>query len=53
MKIVYWPDGCWCDQDEIHQMTHKSDDFAVLEIPDDVHYEDHQIDSMVQDLISS
>lgn len=52
MRIAYWPDGCWCDIDEIKEMTHKSDDFAVVELDDELAYEDWQIDEWVRGMIS-
>ena len=47
MLIHFWPDGCWCHPDELDQMTHKSDDYGSLELPDDT--DEHQIDTLVFD----
>lgn len=30
-RAVYeWPDGTWCWHDELHEMTHMSDDYALV-----------------------
>ena len=31
--IYMWPDGVWCYEDELPEMTHKSDDFTMIKIP--------------------
>lgn len=49
MRILYWPDGCWCEESELPQMAHKSDDFGTLVLPDENHYEDWQVDMLVQE----
>lgn len=28
--ICVWPDGTWCYQDQLHDMSHMSDDYIVL-----------------------
>jgi hypothetical protein len=45
MKICYWSDGCWCWEDELEGMSHRSDDYAVTE-PEFVN--DYLIDEWVQ-----
>lgn len=32
MKICYWPNGTWCYHWEREQMSHMSDDYAVVEM---------------------
>lgn len=32
--IYVWPDGIWCESDELSQMSHKSDDYAKVAILD-------------------
>lgn len=29
-RYIVWPDGSFCEPDELHEMAHKSDDYAVL-----------------------
>lgn len=33
--ICVWPDGTFCDPDELHEMTHMSDDYAKVAVGDD------------------
>lgn len=34
-----WPDGTWCEHDELSQMTHMGDDYGIIECaPDAVEY---------------
>ena len=35
-KIYLWPDGEWCDEEDVGQYTWKSDDYELLDVPDDV-----------------
>lgn len=28
--IALWPCGTWCYGDEVHEFTHKSDDYEVI-----------------------
>lgn len=49
MKICYWADGTWCLDYELPEMTWKSDDTGVIEVPDENAYEDWQIDMMVRE----
>lgn len=30
LDVILWPCGTWCYRDEIHEYTHKSDDYEVL-----------------------
>ena len=30
--IAEWADGTWCNKEEIHEMTHMSDDYALREV---------------------
>jgi hypothetical protein len=32
MKYAVWPNGSFCELDEVHEMTHLSDDYTVAEI---------------------
>ena len=42
MKIALWPDYEYCPIDEIEEMVfNKSDDYTVIEIPDNVDIDDH------------
>ena len=52
MKILYWPNGCWCEESDLHQMSHKSDDFASFTVHDSDGVTDDEIDKFVQTLIS-
>jgi hypothetical protein len=45
VKVVYWPDGVWCYDEEKHSMTHRSDDYGFLSLPAGCTEED--IDSSV------
>lgn len=29
-----WPDGTWCERDEVEEMNHMSDDYIVLSVTD-------------------
>ena len=44
--VYYWPDGIWCYENELSQMTHKSDDYSNAMFPDD--FDDHKIDEEVR-----
>ena len=41
-KIAVWPDGSWCEEEDIEDSIRigsgyaKSDDYMVVEVPDDV-----------------
>lgn len=50
MKIYYWPDGCWCDEAELEQMGHKSDDYTFVILGDQL--DDDEVDGIVQELVS-
>jgi hypothetical protein len=30
MLIYYWPSGEWCYEEELHEMSHLSDDYSRL-----------------------
>jgi hypothetical protein len=30
--VAEWPDGTWCDLDEISGMTHMSDDYQIMHV---------------------
>lgn len=32
-NLAVWPDGTWCYKDELHEMTHMSDDFQRIYWP--------------------
>ena len=49
MTIYYWPDGTWCTEDEIEEMTHMSDDYGTFTS----FATDEEIDDEVQKLISA
>lgn len=44
-KIFVWPDDCWCREDELESMSHKSDDFTICYYPEN--YSDDEIDKSV------
>lgn len=44
--IYIWPDGAWCYEDELEEMSHKSDDYSIQEIPAD--FSDTDIEIFVQ-----
>ena len=48
--IFYWPDGCWCHACEFNKMSHKSDDFGLLEVSVDV--SDDEINRLVDRMLS-
>ncbi len=29
IEVYVWPDGTWCEKDELFTMTHMSDDFTL------------------------
>lgn len=43
--IYVWPDGVWCHDEELSQMTHKSDDYSKMELP--IELSDQEIDAHV------
>lgn len=43
--ILYWPDGTWCEPCDLRYLGHKSDDFTLMDIPDN--YDDEQIGKVV------
>ena len=43
--IYIWPDDTWCLPDELEEMSHKSDDYYIQEIPDT--YTSDQIEQFV------
>lgn len=32
ISIVYWPDGWWDYQEQLHEYAHKSDDYTSIEV---------------------
>ena len=34
MKVIVWADGTWCFDEELEEMTHLSDDYMSIELPD-------------------
>lgn len=30
--IIFWPDGAWCDKEDQHLYTHRSDDVGSFEV---------------------
>lgn len=48
-RIFYWPDGCWCRPSEFGKMSHKSDDFGLVEVS--LAMSDEQIDTLVDELV--
>lgn len=49
-RIFYWPDGCWCRPGEFEQMSHKSDDFGLIEVS--LTATDEEIDRLVDSLVT-
>lgn len=37
-SVILWPDGTWCYVEELSEMSHKSDDWTVIQT-DDPRYE--------------
>ena len=37
--ILYWPDGTWCYRHEREQMSHMSDDFTLIHLPEETEEE--------------
>ena len=35
LTFAVWPDGTFCEWAELEQMTHRSDDYEIVEVPDD------------------
>ena len=35
-RVCVWPDGTWYYFEELEEVPWKSDDFAVIEVPNDV-----------------
>lgn len=48
-EICYWADGCWCERNEVHEYTHKSDDYACIQVSHDLSDED--VDRIVFDAV--
>lgn len=34
--LCVWPDGCWCDLDELEEHEHKSDDFERVLVSESI-----------------
>lgn len=52
MIVYYWPDGTWCDQDDLDDyLSWMSDDFGRIAI--DNLMSDEDIDRLVAELISN
>lgn len=30
--VALWPDGYWCEADELSQHSHRSDDYRLVEV---------------------
>lgn len=30
IKVVVWPDGTWCDEEDLHEYTYMSDDYETV-----------------------
>jgi len=51
MNYIYvWPHGVWCEEDELEQMTHLSDDYMKVELLEDEDPEDAVIRCMMGDV---
>ncbi len=48
-SICYWPDGTWCNFNELDDYCWKSDDYSRIEISYEI--DDDEIDRIVDDLI--
>jgi hypothetical protein len=48
IKICVWPSSQWCEESELDEMTHLSDDFARVDVPGDI-----DIDVYVHNLVKS
>ena len=33
--LILWPDGVWCFRGNLHEYTHKSDDYRVIPVDTD------------------
>ena len=33
VKVVVWPCGTWCELCDLSDYSHKSDDYAVVDVP--------------------
>ena len=45
MNICVWPDGGWCHESELEEMTHRSDDYLTMDVSED--YDDEAIEEYV------
>ena len=34
IKVIVWPDGTWCDEEDLHEYTHMSDDYEIVYLTD-------------------
>lgn len=50
MKYAIWPNGSFCELDEVHEMTHLSDDYTVADIEAET---DEEIELTVQRLVNA
>lgn len=39
-RIAIWPNHDWCYYEEIEEMTHKSDDYLICNVPEDWTFEE-------------
>lgn len=42
--VCVWPDGCWCDRDELEEYEDKSDDFEMVLLSESVEDVDQWLD---------
>ena len=51
-KIAVWPDGDWCEEEEIEDKTRlgsgyaKSDDYTIVEVPEEI--DDDDVDAWLE-----
>jgi hypothetical protein len=46
-KICVWPDYTWCYEEDLEEYSHLSDDFMLLEIPEELE-DDEEIDAWLE-----
>ena len=49
ISICIWPDGSWCELDDLEEYPWKSDDYQVTDVPGDWYYD--QIEEHVHDYL--
>ena len=51
MRVYYWPDGSWCEENDLPEMTHLGDDYCLQMISDNLISQ--EIDQLIHDILET